>query len=996
MAKVLRSFEHWSLELIWDLVVGMADCLKDAGSLSRFGSNSEFNNAREGDEMKRDHSSGSKKNLTEKMLPFLLVIWILLFFITPLHATTGSLQSATTQGLGVEFSVAVVVDSVANLYGLATDLTYDPEYLEVVDQDATPGNGIQPKLIEGTFLNNNGADPTLLLSALQDETPGTLILGITRSGNVSGVSTATNKTILSVRFNSKKVGTTSIQFNKAGLKDASYGTISVAAWNGVTINISDLVPAISVSCPSTDFGSIVIGNSSNRSCTVSNTGTADLEITSINITGTDAAMFSQTNTCSTVSPGNSCEISLTFTPTSVGAKTANLGISSNDPNTPSVDVSLTGTGLGIPNIAVSPSPLDFGSVIVGSSLMKPLTVSNDGTSPLVISSITISGVDAGMFTQTNDCTTVAPAGSCTIQVTFTPGSEGGKTGTATINSNDPDAPALNVILTGTGLVPDIAVDPLSLAFGVVPVGSPSTKSLTVSNTGGAPLLVGPITISGTDAGMFTQTNDCTTVAPAGSCTIQVTFTPTSAGAKAATLAISSNDPDPGENPFSVPLNGNGASPNIAVSSVLLSENFSGGIPASWPMAGAWNEGSGGSPCPGSPAIGPPFVAPWAILDSSCYTTFYEELYTPVLDAAPCNSLTLSFSNQYRHDPLSSAGVAVSDDGGLTWPADVLTMNADDGYPTPNTKEIDISSAAGSEGAQIRFAYYGEGNFWAIDNVQVFCHQPDEVKFVSPLGQSVSRSLLISNTGESDLHVGTLGLSGAHAGDFAILIDGCSSQTIPVSGKCSAEILFAPSDDGARTASLSIPSDDSDTPALNLPLQGTGIFFSVSPDKGTIGTIVEIVGSGFGATKGKVTIRNDSVTMTTKVLQWTDGWIQVSLSKFLPTGTTYDITVIPKVPKGTLPIVQPDAFEFRPPEIVWLSDDHGTVGDLIVLRGWHFGTKKGKVYIGTKSCKVVRWAMDPETNYGEIVFTVPKGPLPGPYDLKVVNKVGTATTEFTIE
>jgi hypothetical protein len=186
-------------------------------------------------------------------LGFLLIIPLLFFSLSPVYATTGSLQTASTQGLGAEFSVAVVIDSVTNLYGMATDLTYDPEYLEVVDEDGTPGNGVQPKVTEGSFLNNNGTDSTLLLAALLDDTPGTLVLGATRSGNVSGVNTSTNKTILSVRFKAKKVGTTSIQFNRAGLKDPSYGTISVAAWNGVTINITEMIPAISVSCPFDGF-----------------------------------------------------------------------------------------------------------------------------------------------------------------------------------------------------------------------------------------------------------------------------------------------------------------------------------------------------------------------------------------------------------------------------------------------------------------------------------------------------------------------------------------------------------------------------------------------------------------------------------------------------------------------------------------------------------------------------------------------------------------------
>ncbi len=169
-----------------------------------------------------------------------------------------------------------------------------------------------------------------------------------------------------------------------------------------------------------------------------------------------------------------------------------------------------------------------------------------------------------------------------------------------------------------------------------------------------------------------------------------------------------------------------------------------------------------------------------------------------------------------------------------------------------------------------------------------------------------------------------------------------------------------------------------------------------PSRGTIGNILQITGSGFGAAKGKVTIGNSSVTMTTKVLLWTDETILVSLSKFLPPDTPYHVTVIPKLPKGTPPVVQSNAFEFKAPQIVWMSSDHGSLGDVVTIRGWYFGTKKGKVYLGTKSSKVLRWMMDPVTNYGEIVFVVPKGPVSGTYDLSVVNKVGTGKTTFTID
>ena len=121
--------------------------------------------------------------------------------------------------------------------------------------------------------------------------------------------------------------------------------------------------------------------------------------------------------------------------------------------------------------------------------------------------------------------------------------------------------------------PDIAVNPTSWDFGNVVVGGSSTKTITISNTGGGNLVISSIAMTGGNAGMFSVatggSNPCPnltpTIAPGGNCTINTKFSPTSLGAKSTTMRISSNDPN--ENPLNVPLNGKG--PRV----VLTSPNF---------------------------------------------------------------------------------------------------------------------------------------------------------------------------------------------------------------------------------------------------------------------------------------------------------------------------------------------------------------------------------------------------------------------------------------
>ena len=135
-----------------------------------------------------------------------------------------------------------------------------------------------------------------------------------------------------------------------------------------------------------------------------------------------------------------------------------------------------------PDISVSPASHDFGNIARGhSSVPKTFTISNTGTANLVVSSIGMTGGDAGMFSVatggTNPCPslspTIAPGGNCTINATFSPTSTGAKSTTMRIISNDPDENPFNIPLSGTGtpivectLVPDNSVVPRGGTLGI--------------------------------------------------------------------------------------------------------------------------------------------------------------------------------------------------------------------------------------------------------------------------------------------------------------------------------------------------------------------------------------------------------------------------------------------------------------------------------------------------------------------------------------------------
>src|SRR5207249_77908 len=116
-------------------------------------------------------------------------------------------------------------------------------------------------------------------------------------------------------------------------------------------------------------------------------------IARIAITGTNAGDFVQTHTCgSSLVPGASCSISVTFKPIASGTRTAALSVSDNAAGSPQ-KVSLSGIGT---TAKLSPTSLNFGSVGLGAmSLAKTVTLKNVGSTTLTINGIAVSGTNAG-------------------------------------------------------------------------------------------------------------------------------------------------------------------------------------------------------------------------------------------------------------------------------------------------------------------------------------------------------------------------------------------------------------------------------------------------------------------------------------------------------------------------------------------------------------------------------------------------------------------------
>ena len=257
--------------------------------------------------------------------------------------------------------------------------------------------------------------------------------------------------------------------------------------------------------------------------------------------------------------------------------------------------------------------------------------------------------------------------------------------------------------------------------------------------------------------------------------------------------------------------------SISVSKVLLSEDFSDGIPESWTTRGAWNTENA---C--DKTIGPPFSAPYAITDSACSETENDELTTSSFSTLACSNVELAFSNQNVLNIVGNIDVTVSANGGASW-ENTIDMPLRDGYPTPNWKNIDISSVAASNDTKIRFSYKNSttDGYWALDNVWVTC-QASYIEFSSTiLAPSSKQTILIANTGVQELSINSASIIGADAANFTLSTDACSNKTLQPAESCMLDIVFLPTTAGAKSASFLINSDDPNTPAFTFPLTGPG-------------------------------------------------------------------------------------------------------------------------------------------------------------------------------
>jgi hypothetical protein len=223
-----------------------------------------------------------------------------------------------------------------------------------------------------------------------------------------------------------------------------------------------------------------------------------------------------------------------------------------------------------PVATLTPPSLSLGASNIGVSAMaQAITLSSTGDQGLAVNVISVTGANASEFGELDDCaapTVLAPSHSCSISILFTPAASGPRQAQLTITDNAPGSPQ-SVNLTGTGNgapppAPAITFVPGTMNFPATnKAGSSAPSSVTVTNSGNAPLTISSVLLGGNNPGDFSApSTNCigASVAPGNSCTVTEIFTPAAEGARQATLTFTDNASG---SPHSINLTGTGLASN---------------------------------------------------------------------------------------------------------------------------------------------------------------------------------------------------------------------------------------------------------------------------------------------------------------------------------------------------------------------------------------------------------------------------------------------------
>ncbi len=617
--------------------------------------------------------------------------------------------------------------------------------------------------------------------------------GITQGGGIQ----------VGQRFNSTPVGTTTIQNNtmiRDGDLDPNWQFGVGALWfDGSQGAITGPINVTNALIEQSPYEAIqwvegTVSGVNLNNVTIAGTGTFALQeqtggsATFQNVVATGVAQANAGNP-----PSYSCE-GTAFSITDNGGNSGISPTQCNGSNPAEVFPPYPNNG-----VTVSPTALNFGSVATGStSAAQTVTVSNPTGAAASVSGISTSGD----YAQTNNCgSSIAANGSCTVSVTFSPTAAGSRTGTLTVNAG---GVTNTVSLSGTGTAPGpvLNANPASLTFGKTVVGSSApAQSVTITNSGTSTATVSGVSTTGD----FSQTNNCSSIAVNGSCTVTVTFTPTVGGTRSGTLTVNSNA---NNTPTTVSLSGSAidSSTNIALNQPITASGSQGGYPPANADDGNtstyWESTNNAFPQWLQVDLGQSYSIDKIVLTLPPSTSWGARTQTlSVLGSTDGSTFTtIVGSANYTFDPNNGNNTATITFGSTTTRFVRLNFTANTGWPAGQVSEFEV--------------FPGSGGGTQSPSVAA---SPSSLSFGSQTVNSTSgaQTVTVTNSGNAAATLSPVTISGDYA-----QTNNCPS-TLNAGASCTVSVTFTPTATGTRTGTLTITSNAPGSPAT-VSLSGTGV------------------------------------------------------------------------------------------------------------------------------------------------------------------------------
>lgn len=551
------------------------------------------------------------------------------------------------------------------------------------------------------------------------------------------------------------------------------GSVS-SSLDGFGIRVGDIL----LSPGSHAFGNVVVNQTSATAATftVTNTGGTATGTLTTSIIGADAVDFEvETDTCNatTLAGSGTCSVTVSFTPTSAGAKSASLQVQ----GTPggSTTSALTGNGLANARLSINPAIQNFGTVVTGqSSGNQVFTITNIGGVVSGTVNPTLTGTDAGNFTiASGNCAgPLNPNESCNVILQFRPTAPVGAKAAQLAVSATPGG-TVNASLLGTAQNEgEISITPGAVTYLPTTVGGTSASQIyTVTNVGGATTGALATALGGNDPAHFqivNGSNSCqgTSLAAGGICTIAIVFAPTSGGPKSANITVTGT---PGGSAVAG-LNGDGVPPAV------LSIN------------------------PGSRDFGS--VGTGTVTGYQTFTvTNTGGQATGVLDA----ELNGPQAGQFQW-------VNGCDNVSLAVGANCIIQVRF--APSINGQAEGVVNVTATPGGSVAAGVFGQGVNPAALVIDPTTPSPISMNStdtggqngngpggVTLLGEFTTRTYRLINNGTEPTGVISFTEAGAHTGDYSITHNCPLAAGLPSGMSCTVTITFAPTARGARTASI---------------------------------------------------------------------------------------------------------------------------------------------------------------------------------------------------